>query len=298
MLSAGDCLGICFADQQLYYAVSDANRPDHLLHIGCLDFNFSISDAIADSYSNRDHFTGLAKSIVQLHQTYECKLARLLIPANFECWSILPRLVYETPDEREDHLAILMGGLPRKELESTWFELSNQDHKLLLIRNRQMLEQLRSLLTPFSQTDFVSDFELGSEWNDHINNNGTCLAINCLSGHIAISSYMLGKLRGSTYINFESINDLPFLWNYHGQELGWFNGIHDQVYVYGPESLDVIEVMSSYFSDTGNIVHLNNLESMGIKADESTYSFKLESSFPAIILSLNRRKHAMITTTA
>jgi hypothetical protein len=297
MSSAGDCLGLCFTDQQLFYAVSDANRPKHLLHIGCIDFNFSIKEIITDATANRDHFSGLVNTISQLHQTFDCSLARLLIPVSFECWSILPRLVYETPDEREDHLSILMNDMPRHELETTWFDLSNQDHKLLLIRNRKLIEQFRDLLSPFSQTDFVSDFELGREWNNHTNSNGTCLTVNCLSGHLALSSYMLGKLRGTTYIYFDSVNDLPFLWTYYGQELSWFNGIHDNVYVYGPNSIDVIEVMSSYFNETGKITLLNNLESIGVEAEESTYSFKLESAFPAIMLSLNSSKQVPANST-
>jgi hypothetical protein len=297
MSSAGDCLGICFADHQLFYAVSNGDRPGHLLHVGCIDFNFNIRRIIAEASANQDHFSGLANSIIQLQQTWNCKLARLLIPAPFECWSILPRLVYETPDEREDHLSILMNGMPRKELESTWFDLSNQDYKLLLIRNRQLMNEFRSILTPFSQTDFVSEFELGREWNHHTGRNNSCLTINCLTGYMAVSSYLLGKLRGTTYINYDAINDLPFFWTYYGKELNWFHGIHDEVYIYGPKCLDVTEVMSTYFKETGRMILMNTLESMGVNAEESTYSFKLESSFPAIMLSLNSSKEIQTSFT-
>ena len=285
MASSDDCLGISFVDHQLFYAVNDSSRQKLLSHIGCLDFNFAARDAIDDPET--EDFKALVNSLLQLQETYNCGTVRMLTPALFECWSILPRLVYETPDEREDHLSILLDAMPRNEVEATWFNLSNQDFKLLLVRNRQLTDVFRSLLTPFPNIDLVSEFELGMEWNRHTGTKGSYLTINCQPDHLAISSYLLGKLRGTTYIQLDSVNDLPYLWSYYGKELGWLNGIHDEVYVFGPLGMEVIEVMASFFSETGSIVLMNKLDTMGVEADETTYGFKLESSFPAILLSLN-----------
>lgn len=288
MASSDHCLGICFSEHQLFYAVNDFTRQNHLNHIGCIDFNFNIKDTIVDS--DNENFSGLENSLYELQQTYNCSTVRMMSPAVLECWSILPRLVYETPDEREDHLSILMDGMPRNQVESTWFDLSNHDFKLLMVRNRQLTDNYRNLLMQFNQTDFVSEFELGLEWNSHAGINGSYLTVHCLPDHIAISSFLLGKLRGTTYIRYDSVNDLPYLWSYYGRELGWIDGIHEEVYVFGALGLEVLEVMSSFFSETGRVVLMNNLDSMLVKADESTYGFKLESSFPAIILSLNLSK--------
>lgn len=285
MGSSGHCLGICFADHQLFYAVNDPSNPKHLQHIGCMDFNFPVSDAISDI--NIENSDGLRQSLGRLQEKYLCESIRMLSPASLECWSICPRLVYETPDEREDHIAILMDDLPRNEIESTWHELSNPDYRLLMMRNRNLTENYRSLSLDFRQTDFVSDFELGMEWQKHTGIRGSYLTVNCQPDHLAISSYILGKLRGATFIRFDNLNDLPYLWSYYSQQLGWMNGIHEQVYVYGECGLETTEIMSPYFGATGQVVLMNNLEAMNVEAEESTYGFKLESSFPAIILSLN-----------
>jgi len=285
MASSGYCLGICFADNRLFYAVKDPHQSGHLKYIGCVDFNFSIINALANS--ENENFRGLQRTVSRLQNTYSCGSVRMLSPAIYECWSIFPRLVYETPDEREDHLSILMGGIPRNEIEPTWFDLSNQDFKMLVTRNLTLSENYRILFSEFNQTDFVSEFELGMDWHFHSGMRGSYLIINCQPGHIAISSYLLGKLRGATFISHDTVNDLPYLWNYYGEHLGWINGIHEQFYLFGPLGIEVTEVMSSFFNKTGRIIVMHELKDMKVTATETTYGFKLESAFPAILLSLN-----------
>lgn len=285
MTSSGDCLGICFANNRLFFAINAPGRNDHLKHIGCIDFNFTIINAVTDA--DGENFSGLQRSLSKLQNTYYCDSVRMLSPAIFECWSIFPRLVYETADEREDHLSILMDGMPRNEIEPTWFSLSNQDFKMLMIRNRNLSENYRTLFSEFNKTDFVSEFELGMDWHIHSEIKGSYLIINCQPGHLAISSYLLGKLRGATYISYDTVDDLPYLWNYYGEQLGWINGIHEQFYLFGPLGIEVNEVMSSFFNKTGRIILMHELKDMKVTADETTYGFKLESAFPAILLSLN-----------
>lgn len=289
MADSEACLGFCFNDHQLYYAVNDLNRDNQLSHIGCIDFSFPLKEAIC---GNADSiFSGVQSTLTNLSKKYSCRSARILTPAIEECWTTFPRLVYETPDEREDHLAVLMDDIPREQLETTWFGLSNQDYRLLLVRNRNKFDGFRKLLHGFSNRDFVSEFEIGSEWHKMTGITGSYLTINCHPDHLAISSFLFGKLRGATYIPFDTLHDLPYLWNFYSNHLGWMKGIHEQVYIFGQKGIQVMEIMSGFFEETGEAILMNSLKSMRLKAEESTYGFQLESAFPAILLSLNLDKH-------
>lgn len=285
MAVSGDCLGICFADHQLYYAVNDPARRNHLKYIGCIDFNFPVIEALINPESQ--NYDALKRSIGRLQHSYSNRNVRMLSPAVYECWTIFPRLVYETPDERDDHLSVLMDGMPRSETEPTWFELSNPDYKLLLVRNRSITDNYRNLLLGFNQIDLVSEFEIGMEWRCLTSLKGSYLTVNCRHDHIAISSYLLGKLRGATFIRFDTVSDLIYFWNFYGQHLHWLHGIHEQVYIYGNNAMEIIETMGSYLNETGELITMNSLEQMQVVADESTYGFRLESAFPAVLLSLN-----------
>lgn len=45
--------------------------------------------------------------------------------------------------------------------------------------------------------------------------------------------------------------------------------------------------MQSFWYDHGTIHYLDSLSAMKVDAREKTYGFRLESAFPAIIMSLN-----------
>ncbi len=294
MESTGDCLGICYADHQLFYAVNDPSQLNLVRHIGCINFNFIIQNAV--SGSDESGFSSLRHSLARLQEKFSCSSSRLLTPAIHECWTAFPRLVYETPDEREDHLAILMADIPRQELETTWYELSNTEYRLLMIRRKSLTERYQTLLSDFSQNDLVSEFELGMEWQQLTGLNGAWLTVHCQPGYLAVSSYLLGRLRGATFLPYETIHDLPYLWDWHSRELTWMNGFHDQIYLFGPLGLEVSEVLASEFAENGEVLLMNSLSRMQVEADERTYGFKLESSFPAILLSLNlfdQTRHAL-----
>lgn len=285
MGSPGDCLGICFAGRQLFYAVNHPDNPSNLQHIGSIDYSFPLVEVLSDADSNE--FLGLATSINNLAEQYSCKTLRMLSPTRYECWSTFPRLVQETPDEREDHLAILMDDVPRHQLETTWHELSNRDYKLMMVRNRALTQNYQALAKGFSESDFVSEFELGSEWHLHTGMKGSYLTIHAHNGKIVLASYLLGTLRGATWIRCDDLNDLPYLWSYHARHLPWMNGFHEQAYLFGESGLEVADVLSTFFNDSGTIQLMNNLSDMQVEADEETYGFRLESAFPAVLLSLN-----------
>ncbi|MEX0770092.1 MAG: hypothetical protein WD035_05115 [Balneolaceae bacterium] len=289
MGESGACLGFCFNDHQLYYAVNDLNRDNQLDHIGCIEFSFPLKKALFGKPGSM--FEGIESTLTNLSKKYSCQSARMLTPATEECWTTFPRLVYETPDEREDHLSVLMEGIPREQLETTWFGLSNQDYRLLLIRNKNKFNGFRKLLHNYSSSDFVSEFEIGIEWHKLTGITGSYLTINCHPGYLAVSSFLFGKLRGATRIPFETLHDLPYLWNFYGNHVEWMKGIHEQVYVFGDLGMQVMEIMSGYFQETGEAILMNSLKSMRMNADENTYGFPLESAFPAILLSLNFDKN-------
>ncbi len=117
-----------------------------------------------------------------------------------------------------------MDGLPRSELKTSWFNLSNRDIKLLLVRKRNHTDTYRDLLGRFNEIELISEFELGIEWQRFTCLKGSYLMVSSQYDHLAIASFILGKLRGAIYFRFESINDLPYLWNYYGQQLNWLNG--------------------------------------------------------------------------
>ena len=75
---------------------------------------------------------------------------RILSPADEECWTILPRYVYDNADEREAHIRILAQSVARKDLQITWYTLSNVDHRLLLIRNANAMRGFKKLLGDLS----------------------------------------------------------------------------------------------------------------------------------------------------
>ncbi|MEX0639280.1 MAG: hypothetical protein WD094_02375 [Balneolaceae bacterium] len=286
MSEPAECLGLCFTDDRLFYAVNDPDEQSGLKHIGSIEFSFPVLKALTDPEG--EPFTAVSRAVEKLRHNHPVRQARILTPALMECWSTLPRLVYETADEREDHLKLLMqGSSARQDLEATWFGLSNQEQKLLLLRNRSSFDGIRKLLLPFPETDQVSEFELGREWQSLTGTSGSWMNIHCHEDHLSISSYLLGKLRGATWSRYDSLADLPYLWSFYSRQLQWMNGIHEQVYIYGEAGLEVLEVMEPAFAETGEAILMNSLDRMKVSAEESTYGFRLECAFPAILLSLN-----------
>jgi hypothetical protein len=278
-------LGVCYSANQLYYAVNAPEQPGHIQHIGSVDFNFDVSRAIQTQDS--DHFSGIQTFLGNLYEQYEIDQLRILTPPYAECWTSFPKLVYDKSDEREAHLSILMKGMHREDQEPTWFPLSNQDFKFLLVRNKRVMNGFEQLASQVSGADYVSDFELGSQWTQRTGQKGSFLTVSCYRHTLAIASYVLGKLRGATYINFDDAEDLPYLWLQYADNLKWMGGIHDQIYVYGLDAYRIINILTPFWDDAAQVHKMNTLEQMKVSAQEQTYGFPLESAWPAIQLSLN-----------
>lgn len=285
MADDGICLGICYSETQLFYSVNNQAYPAQAEHIGAFDFNFDVKNAIV--HGHNEAFSGIQRSISDLKEKFDCNLVRILSPADEECWSILPRSVYENPDEREAHIRILAHTSSRKHLQITWFQLSNIDQRLLLIRNTPAMQGFHKLLGNIKHAEYLAEFEIGTEWQHHTQINGSFLTICCSRNHITVSSFLLGKLRGAVTIQFDQKNDLPYFWKLYSTLHTWMSGIHEQIYFYGYEAASVRDILTPFWDRSGEYIVMNTLGDMQISAGEETYGFPLERAFPAILLSMN-----------
>ncbi len=278
-------LGLCFFKNRLFYAVNDPDSPKRLARIGSFDFNIDVTETLLGDAEQ--HFRGISQTVTQLKEEYDIQRLRILSFPTQECWTTVPKIVYDDSDEREKHISILMSGVDRKEIHPTWYNLSNQDYKFLLLRNDESMRSMQKLASETSTSDLISDFEIGSRWIQHASPGGSFMTICCFQNCISVCSFILGKLRGATYISFDDIQDLPYLWLQRTKELSWMQGLHEEIYVYGTEAYRVIEILAPFWDEAGNVAKMDTLEKMQIKADEQTYGFNLEQAFPAIMLALD-----------
>jgi len=282
----GSCLGVSYTDNHLFYSVNDPDKKNYLKHIGSIDFNFDVKHAIITG--NEKAFPALKTSLENLKEKYSCSSVKILSPSTEECWTIVPRSVYEDSAEREAHISLLMHGINRSNIETTWIPVSNADYKLLLLRNRETMQGFNYLLGKFTDSEYVAEFEIGADWQTHSGVNGSFLKVYCQKNYLSVASFILGKLRGCTYIGYEDTADLPYMWSLYADKLSWMNGFHDTIYAYGQNSHSVIQALKSFWDDTGAIEIMNSLQVMSVDAEEKTYGFKLESAYPAIMMSLNK----------
>ena len=278
-------LGLCFFENRLFYAVNDPNTSKRLARIGSFDFNIDVTETLLGDAEQ--HFRGISQTVSQLKKEYDIQRLRILSFPTQECWTAVPKIVYDDSDEREKHISILMSGVDRKEIHPTWYNLSNQDYKFLLLRNNESMRSMQKLASKTSTSDLISDFEIGSRWIQHANPGGSFMTICCFQNCISIASFILGKLRGATYIPFDDIQDLPYLWLQRTNQLNWMQGLHEEIYVYGIEAYRVIEILEPFWDEAGNVTKMDTLDKMQIEADEETYGFNLEQAFPAIMLALD-----------
>lgn len=277
-------LGLCYFKNQLFYAVNDIYSSKKLVHIGCVDFNFNLADTLLSE--NETELQGLQKTVKQLEEEYDVNHVRALSFPSEECWTILPKLVYDNADEREAYISVLMNGVERKQIQPTWFSMSNQSYRFLVLRDTRALKGLQQILPSTSSSDLVSEFELGERWVRHRSAGGSFMNICCFDSTLSVSSYILGKLRGATCIPFDDAEDLPYLWLQHARELGWMNGLHEQINVYGQNAFRIIEILEPFWDDAGAVVKMDSLEKIKVEAEEQTYGFSLEHAYPAIMLAL------------
>ncbi|MFW6348593.1 MAG: hypothetical protein ACOC2C_08315 [Cyclonatronaceae bacterium] len=278
-------LGLCFSDNALYFALKRTKAVRKLRYIGKVDFSFSLYDAFARI--DVDLCSYIQTIIGRLIDGYPVESLRMVSFPQFECWTNLPKLAYDDPAEREAHLSLLSYGVERKQIETTWYEMSSRDFRLLAIRDRRRVEMLNICTKPARQVDYCTDFEIGQSWMKHSGATGSFMSVGCYNYAICVSSFVLGKLRGSTCLRFEHLADLPFVWKQSEAHLRWMNGYHEEVMIYGTDAGQVLGYLRPLLDENSTILRMQSLEDMGVEASEKTYSFPLEKAFPAIMMALD-----------
>lgn len=274
-------LGISFYGNKLYYAVSGEDQSQRS-HIGCIEFNFSVAKAVAEMHP--DYLPLVHKALGNIRAEHKAHHLRIHTDARGECWTILPKSVYDNSDEREAYLEILMQGVPRNKLEPVWYSISNRDYKLLAIRNKNNVLGLEKLAEHGHSTDFCSDFEIGTFWVNHAGKNKSFLLLSCHKQHLCVSSYLLGKLRAATCIKFDDVADLPYFWLQQKANLSWMDGLHDEILFFGEQTKEIHQCIKPYMDAKTSTVFMDSLKKMNLTAKEKSYSFDLKEAFPAIML--------------
>lgn len=278
-------LGVCFFSDRLFYAISDSEDDRHLSRIGCFDFNFDVINAITSQHP--DQFPHLKSTFEKLQDDHKIKSVRALTNPADECWTALPKVVYDNADEREDHLSIIMKGINREDIEPTWHSVSKSQYKFLSIRRRNLMNGFDKLTEKVATTEFLSDFEVASKWSSFNKPGGSFLMLGCHKNVLSVTSYVLGKFRASTYLKFDQVEDLPYHWLQNSIHSSWMKGLHEKIYLFGHQTHEVEESLSGFLDKSSNIVNLNSLNEIGVFAEEQTYGFDLAAAYPAILLSLD-----------
>lgn len=277
-------LGICFYGKKLYYAVSGEGE-NQLKHIGCLDYGFDVEKAVVNMHP--DYFPGIYDSIKKIREDHQARHIRILTNPGNECWTTLPKSVYDESSEREAYLDIVMQGVPRNAIEPVWYTISNRDYKLIAIRNKRTLKGLEKLADHGHSADFCSDFEIGNFWVKTSGKKSSFLMLSCYESYLGISSFLFGKLRAATYIPFDDVSDLPYFWLQQKNNQSWINGLHDSVLLFGDNAEAVHQHLKPFLDEKTNILIPDTLKKMNVEAVEKTYSFTLKEAFPAIMLASN-----------
>jgi hypothetical protein len=278
-------LGLCFSGKALYFALKPVTAHKQLRYIGKVDFSFSLYEAFAQT--DIDLCSYIQTIVQRLVDKHQIQTLRVVSFPQFECWTSLPKLAYDDPDEREAHLSLLSFGVERNKIETTWYELSNRDSRLLAIRDRRRVQMLNICTKAARQVDYCTDFEIGQSWMKHSGASGSFMSVGCYNHAICVSSFVLGKLRGSTCLRFEHLADLHFAWKQSEEHLRWMKGYHEEVMLYGTRVDEVLRYISPILDSNTTILRMQSLSDIGVEARENTYSFSLEKAFPAIMMALD-----------
>ena len=278
-------LGLCYSANRLYYALADSSlRSGALQYVGSIDFNFSVAKSLRNGADS--NFEGLRDAIHRIIREHGVGITRIVTEPSGECWTLLPKSVYDEPDERESYLNILMYGLPRGDLQPYWFDLSNRDYKLLALRTSSTMQGFDRLTEISNSAEYCSDFEIGSFWTSYSKSRNSFMTVCCRENLIVVSSFLLGKLRSATYFYYDDYADLPYLWLHCRQTLPWMNGMHDEILVYGYEAFKPTEFLKPLW-DEGEVKIMDSLPAMNVQSEDQQYSFDLAEAFPAIMLAVN-----------
>lgn len=284
MSEEGHALGINFSGSNIYYAVNNGTDSGSLTHIGRIELNFNVLDALSESDS--DLCSHVTKAIARLKVKYPVSIVRLITYPQLECWTSVPKLVYDDAKEREAHLKFFIRGMDRNSIETFWYEMSNHDFRFLTIRDRSVMDGFEGFVPSFPDREFCSDFEVGLQWVQHSGARGSFMSISCNPRSITVSSYLLGKLRAATCMRFRHLDDLPYIWKQSERHMKWLKGYHEEIMLFGGKTARVSEMLRPFWDGSAEVTVMDNLYGMKVNADEETYSFPLQEAFPAIMMAV------------
>ena len=277
-------LGVTFDANKLFYAVSPSARPAVVERIGQIHFSHDLVESIV--YRDPDTFPGLCDTINKIAVEEDVSEIKMVFPPILECWTIVPKIVYDQEDERETHLGIIMQGMNPSRIKPEWHSLSNRDFKMLSLRRKDHLDSFSFMLNGPVNGRLCSDFQIGELWMERNKSLGSFLCVSSYEGLLSISSFLLGKLRAATYISYDDISDIPYLWLQYSSHLLWMLGMHEQVLVFGHQSGEIVENLHPYWDEASEIIIMDSPEKMNVKSEEKTFSFPLERAFSATLLSI------------
>lgn len=278
-------LGVCFNAENFYFAVhSGGDNPAGIERIGQLSFPSSVARSIRNGVP--EICKGIASFAQRTAKTYGIKTVHIATMPDLECWTMVPKIAFDDAAEREAQIALLMYGVDRSNIEVNWFDPSNADYKMLLLRQHNVSNAFRKVFESIPNMELVSDFELGFRWTAISNQSGSFLLIRCLKGVISLSSFILGKLRGAIHISFDHYDDLPYWWTFYASKISWINGVHDNLLIFGENSNLVMQELGQLWDKDQRMNVLETPKDMFIDVAEETYGFPLHQAFPAIMASL------------
>lgn len=280
----GTQLGLCFNGRFIYYALSDPGQPGYLQHVGSAELH---SDAAYSIRQDDNVFFETAKALIgTIKKKYNPERVRVLTAPTNECWAAIPKAVYKERTELNSFVEVLLPETERSELELNAHPMSSRDQMMLCIRKNKITERYHTLTTIAAKHEMLADFQVGHEWNRLSGINGSYLVLGCYPTVLTVSSYLLGKLRATTFFSFKDIRNVPYFWRQASRHLRWINGYHEQIYIYGHRTKTVREQLSTLWDKHADIVLMNSLYKMQASAPEETYGFDLAEAFPAILLAL------------
>lgn len=278
-------LGVCFNAEHFYFAIHDGQgESNSISRIGQLSFPSSVARAIRNG--DPEICNGIRAFAKRTAQTYGITTVNIVTMPDLECWATVPKLAFDDPAEREAHVALLMHGVERSHVEVNWFEPSNTDYRMLLMRRQPINAAFRDVFSAIPNSELISDFELGYTWSALKAASGSFLLIRCLKGVISLSSFILGKLRGAVHISFEHYDDLPYWWTFYASKIKWIQGVHDQLVIYGENAELVAQELGDLWEPDQKINTLETVSDMRITVAEETYGFPLHQAFPAVMAAL------------
>lgn len=277
-------LSINFDDNRLYYALSRPTLSNVVERIGRIDFSFDLIHSFTERGSSTKK--SLSETIEKFIHEEKVTEIVLLVPPAFECWSMMPKTVFNDEKERAAQISILSKGFNQDKTYYVTHEVSNRDFTMISLRRQHLSDEMQNLVNGGADIGLCSDFELGKYWASKHAPGGSFLMVSVYNGLVALSSYIFGKLRGATYFRYDDLQDIPYLWLQYASHLNWIQGLHDQIFVFGKNAPNINEMMEGIWVDSSEIVLLDSLEKMKAESHEKAFSFPLEVAFPSILLSV------------